>query len=63
MIDMSHCDSPKGAFGWVTANFVGGTLLRPRSEQFGALDLGGASTQVLSLSGFRVRVRVGPISN
>lgn len=36
----------EGIFGWLTVNYQRSTLLGPASEYIGALDLGGASTQI-----------------
>ncbi len=36
----------EGVFGWLAVNQLQCTLLRSRTERWGALDLGGASTQI-----------------
>ena len=41
----------EGLYAWVAANFLGGSLGKPPSETMGALDLGGASTQIAFAAG------------
>ncbi|XP_078515994.1 nucleoside diphosphate phosphatase ENTPD5 [Lissotriton helveticus] len=50
----------EGILGWITVNFLTGQLYGERSQTFGTLDLGGASTQITFLPEFEETVEQAP---
>lgn len=58
----------EGVFGWITVNYLASTLVPQGGTTLGALDLGGASTQITFVAGVDIlanlfNIQLGSVVN